>query len=132
MRRHLGPRLAVEFSPHSMLVFRPKGDIAIHGECLENLRGHRFLVVGFVHLGDPLCLSTRLITENSPNHAVKLWDAVLGTETFELRHGEPLAGAAMTRDGFQLIAAGWDGTLTFWDATPIVRDPGKGALRSAE
>src|SRR5208337_2385983 len=27
---------------------------------------------------------------------------------------------------------GWDGTLTFWDATPIVRDPGKGALRSAE
>ena len=24
------------------------------------------------------------------------------------------------------------GTLTFWDATPIVRDPGKGALRSAE
>ncbi|MGO9815065.1 MAG: WD40 repeat domain-containing protein [Isosphaeraceae bacterium] len=57
---------------------------------------------------------------------------MLGTETFELRHGEPLAGAAMTRDGFQLIAAGWDGTLTFWDATPIVRDPGKGALRSAE
>lgn len=64
--------------------------------------------------------------------AVKLWDAVLGTETFELRHGEPLAGAAMTRDGFQLIAGGWDGTLTFWDATPIVRDPGQGALRSAE
>ena len=45
-----------------------KGDIAMHGGYLENLGDHRFLVVGPVHLGDPPCLSTRLITENSPNH----------------------------------------------------------------
>ena len=43
-----------------------------------------------------------------------------------LRYTGPLAAAALTPGGFQLIAAGWDGVLTFWDARPIGASPARG------
>ena len=62
---------------------------------------------------------------------VKIRDTGLGTETLAARSTGPLAAAALTPDGFQLVAAGWDGGLTFWDARPVERVAGREALRAA-
>jgi WD40 repeat protein len=69
----------------------------------------------------------RIITAGA-DRTVKLWDAVLGSETLELRQDAPVSAVAMTRDGFRLLAGGWDGMWTLWDAMPVVPNPGQGAV----
>jgi hypothetical protein len=55
---------------------------------------------------------------------------VIGKETLELRHTAAVSAATVTSDGFRLIAVACDGTVTLWDATPLVHEPGRGPTRA--
>ena len=96
---------------------------AAGGPARLTLKGH----VGKVYQARFSPDDRRVITAGEDGR-VKIWDTVIGSETYELRCSAPLAAALLTPDGFQLIAADWSGLLTFWDATPITRIAGRGAV----
>ena len=123
-RSGAGPFYSVEFSPNGReIVAACSEHVAVvwdvrWGSVRHTLTGHVDNVSQATFSPD---LEGKRIITAGQDGSIKIWDAVLGTETFELRHDAPLAAAVLTPDGYQLIAAGWDGVIKFWDGTPITR-----------
>jgi WD40 repeat protein/tRNA A-37 threonylcarbamoyl transferase component Bud32 len=123
-RSEAGPFYSVAFSPNGREIVAACSErVAViwdarRGSVRHTLTGHVDQVRQATF--SPDAEGKRVITAGQDG-SIKIWDTVLGTETFELRHGAPLAAAVLTPDGYQLIAAGWDGIVKFWDGTPITR-----------
>ena len=124
-RSEAGPFYSVAFSPDGRQVVAACSErIAVvwdarSGSVRHTLTGHVDKVRQATFSPDP---GGRRIITAGHDGGVKIWDAVLGTETLELRHDGPVASALLTPDGYQLIAAGWDGVVKFWDGTPVTRE----------
>jgi WD40 repeat protein len=62
----------------------------------------------------------RLITAGGWGGAIKVWDLTTSQETLTLKgHTRTVTGLAFDSDGHRLISGSADGTVRFWNATPL-------------
>ena len=133
-----------EEEPFSRLAFSPDGRT---GRCLDGRYGRRLgrgrLVVvphaqadpDRAHRGGP---RRRLQPRRPPrDHCRRRRDReTLGPRDRGRDPGAPrrapVAAAAFMPDGLRILAAGWDGIVTVWDARPVRWIPGRGEVYKPE
>jgi eukaryotic-like serine/threonine-protein kinase len=117
LKGHLGPVMAVDFSPDDTRIVSAGDDgtariwDAATGKEIHVLNEHAggLLSVKFSPDG-------RSIASAGRDATVRIWDATTGREARVLKgHTSAVAGVAYSPDGRMIASAGWDKTIKIWE-----------------
>jgi WD40 repeat protein/serine/threonine protein kinase len=117
LRGHLGPVVAVNFSPDSQRIVTGSYDQTAkvwdaNGTELATLSGHRREVLSVAFSPD----GTRIAT-GSADRTARIWKTVSGQQLFNLQgHTGWVTSVVFSPDGRRIVTGSFDGTVRFWDA----------------